>query len=486
MEVPMIIRKALLGKICQALGSRHYVVCICPARSGLSTVLQQLRNYIVQELQDFKYILIGVSKLNTASRQQFCTSLGQLICSSEPCFANYLNIGNTAYDCLAELALKVPSSTVIAIDNFDKLPITSQREFLEIGRRFYTESHCNEPSYQKTLLLIGGAIDLFSCEPEETSPFNIAEKIYAVDFDLSKDEVGEYLTQWLSLANLYTSKMAQNHLYDITRGQVYFLERVCKRLVSELPSKGQAEVSIDELDSNAVALLDDRDEYLDELLKRIQKLEPEAKVLLSEVLGGSLHKFSLVDHSIRQLELLGVIRASHPFVTIRNPLLERFVRESVGRSLSPPAAPTNLLMPKVVGVNLRAYKILFELENEIRNFIVSRLYSKYKTKWADHLPQSEGWKQAKGRHAQHRKVAWEGRGSYPLMAYSQFNDLRAAVEENWGIFEDQFHPKEKFAGYFGRLEEIRHTVAHNRRLSHQKLRDLESIREAFKSCMAVG
>lgn len=229
----------------------------------------------------------------------------------------------------------------------------------------------------------------------------------------------------------------------------------------------------------------ERDSYLDGLLKKIQNLEPENKVYLSEVLSGKLHKFSRSDRCIRQLELLGVVRESHQFACIRTPLLECYIRKNIGGSFSPPVAPVDLITPKLVGGNLLAYETLFELENDIRNFIVSGLYAKYKSKWIDNLPQSEGWNQAKGRHSKHRTDAWEGQGSYPLLAYSFFGDLKEAIKDNWDIFGNYFHPQAKFANYFDRLEEIRNDVAHNRMLSQRNLRELESIRDAFRSCMVV-
>ncbi len=227
-------------------------------------------------------------------------------------------------------------------------------------------------------------------------------------------------------------------------------------------------------------------QYLDGLLEKIRSLDTDTKVLLSEVLGSKRHKFSRSNHSIRELELLGVLREEDHLTIIRSPLLEFCIRESLRDTLSPPVAPRDLVMPKVIGENLQAYRILFELENEIRNFVVSGLYAKYKERWLDCIPESDGWNQAKGRHARRRKDAWTRHQVYPLLSYSFFSDLKELIEENWSIFGAHFQPRQKFLVYFDKLEELRNDIAHNRPLSHSNLSELESIRKAFETCMIVS
>ncbi len=107
-------------------------------------------------------------------------------------------------------------------------------------------------------------------------------------------------------------------------------------------------------------------------------------------------------------------------------------------------------------------------------------------KLLDYIPKSDGWNKAKGRHNKHCKDAWERHQTYPLLAYALFSDLKEVIKENWSIFGNQFQPQDKFFGYFDRLEELRNDVAHNRPISHQNLRELESIRKSFENCMIVS
>jgi len=446
--------------------------------------LQQLSSHVTRQLDDSKYVLVDVGALSAPIKEQFCKLFGQVVCGSEAWLSDYQLGGEPAGACLAGLAQRAPFSTVLAVDNFHQLLTASQLEFLVTCRSFYTEAH-EEPSYRKVLVIVGGCFDLHACEPEETSPFNIADKLYPTDFDFSAKEVKSYLDQWSPSSNLYFSRIGENYVYEITRGQVYFLQRICDQLAKRPDGDKLVELSVDDVDLAVCKVLEERDWYLDGLLAGIRELEPEVKVVLSEVLSGKLHKFSRSDRCIRQLELLGVLAKGVPFAAVRNPLIESFVRDNCGSSLSPRVAPASVLLPRVLGGNSHAYQILFELENEIRNFIVSSLFVKYGARWSDHLPQSEGWKRAKGRHADHCKDGWKGQVGYPLLAYAQFDDLQQTIEQNWEIFGDQFHPRDKLGNYFDRLERIRNDVAHNRRLSHRDLSDLESIRDAFASCMEV-
>lgn len=481
----VITRKSLIENIHNALQKGHYVVCICPERSGLSYMLQQLGNHIVSKVSDTKYSLIDINTLDLASRKKFCTLFGHLLHDTDPSLAEYVSPEEPAFSCLTNLSINAPFSTIIALDNFDKLPISSQKDFLAESRRFHSEKYV-QPSCQKVLLVIGGAIDLHACQPDDTSPFNIAEKIHPAEFDFSRDETKNYLTQRFSLANLYVDEITQNYVYELTCGQIYFLEKLCDKLLNQQKGVEPVEISIDEIDRIVATFLDDRDAYLDGLLEKIRNLETDTKVLLSEILGSKCHKFSRLNHSIRELELLGVLREEHYLTSVRNPLLDLCIRESCRDALSPPVAPKNLRMPKVIGGNLRAYQILFELENELRNFITSGLYARYKARWLDYIPKSDGWKQAKGRHSKHCKDAWERHQHYPLLAYSFFSDLKEAIKDNWNIFSNQFQPQDKFFEYFDRLEDLRNDVAHNRPISHQNLRELESIRKSFENCMTVS
>lgn len=474
----MINRKSLIENLQSALHKGNYVVCICPERSGLSTVLKQLGTYIVSGSDDRQYSLINIDELGTTNKNKFCKSFGDHLCSAEPRLSKYLTAKKSIFECLVNLGINSPFSTIIAVDNFHKLPISSQKEFLVTSRRFHTERH-KDPSYKKVLLIIGGVIDLHACEPDSTSPYNIADRIYPVEFDFSPNEVSDYLNQELSGANLYIDEITLNYICDLTRGQIYFLEKLCKKLIKRLQKDRLKQVTMDEINNIVGTLFDDKDIYLDRLLENIKNLETDTKLVLSEILAGKRHKFSRSILYIRSLELLGLIREEHYFTSIRSPILEVLLRDS-NLNFLPPVAPKELVMPRIVGGNTRAYQILFELENDLRNFVISKLYGEYKSHWIHHTPKSKGWNQAKVRHNIAKNDSWKGQISCPLMAYLFFSDLKEVIAENWNIF-DNFQPQDKFFRYFDRLEEIRNEVAHNRLLSHQSLNELENIRDAFRN-----
>ena len=480
MQVPVVVRESLLEAILNAIRKGHYVVCICPERSGLSTVLQQM-SYHVPENEDTHYCLLDVGKLGVSSRKQMCKSFGPYLSKSKPSLSAYLPSRGSIINCLIHLAIKAPFSTIIAVDNFHKLPITTQKEFISTTRNFYTDRY-NEPLYQKVLFVIGGAIDLYKCEPKETSPYNIAERIYPGEFDFSPQEVRDYLTRRLPPENLYVDEIAQNYVYTLTSGQIYVIEKLCDKLIKKLKKDRLTEVTMDEVNLAVSSMLDDMDSYFSVLLDNIRNLEQDVKLFLIEVLAGKLHKFSRYNSYIQQLELLGLLKEERHFARIRSPLLELYLRDT-GLGMSPPVVPKELAVPMVLGGNVKAYENLFELENGLRNFITSQLYAKYGAKWGDHIPTSNGWNRAGDRHNAYKNDVWIGEPSYPLIAFSFFSNLKELISYNWDIFGNQFRPQRKFLGYFDRLEEIRNDIAHSRLLSHRQLRELENIRDAFRSSM---
>ncbi len=246
MSMPVVVRKSLIENIYNILQKGRYLVCICPERSGLSYMLQQLGDYIASKGGGTKYIIVDISTLYLDKRENFCASFGHIICDTNPFLASHVSRETPAFGCLADLCSNAPFSTIIALDNFHKLPISSQKEFLAESRRFYDERY-TQPVYKKMLLIIGGAIDLHACQPDETSPFNIAERIYPTHFDFCRDEAKDYLNHRLPLANLHMDETTQNYVYELTHGQVYFLEKLVDQLVNKLKATKLGNASIDEI-----------------------------------------------------------------------------------------------------------------------------------------------------------------------------------------------------------------------------------------------
>lgn len=478
----IVQRVELLKRILNALKQERYVAAICSPKSGLSQLLNQLQVKVQFELSDSLCIKVDVAKLDLASATGFCDCFGEILCASggiKDSKLEHLPLD----DCLRRLASPPQRRAVILIDNCHRLSIDNQKRFLAETRALYTEGSTN-PWLRNVLLVVGGAVNLWECEPEFTSPWNVADRIYPWEFDLSATEVREYTSSALVQKGLHLDSVAQQYLEDVTHGHVYLLQCVCAELTRENQGAHGREIIIDDIDATVEHFISEPNEYLDSLREKILRLESDFKLFLSEILNGLCYKFSRNEFYTRSLALLGVVAPREGYIRLRNDIINRYLLRSLAGQLPVPVAPTNLLMPRSIGANLRAYEVLYYLENELRNFTVSVLYAKYGNKWKKHLPKGDAWSAAEARQKVEGRDLYRGQPQFPILAYCQFPDLKELIEQNWDLFQDYFGPKDKFAETYTRLEEFRNTIAHNRFLSHRNLRDLERIHTTLRDCMA--
>lgn len=476
-------RDELVKRVIDALRKQRYVAAICSPQSGLSQVLHQLREQISYELAGSCCIKVDVANLGAAEQTRFCDYFGHVVSGSGDMEGLELT-GLSLTECLSHLASQASPCTILLIDNFHRLSIHNQKRFLAETRAFYTEGSI-KPDSRKILVVIGGAIDLWACEPNSTSPWNIAERIYPQEFDLSSDEVRRYALSVFFPLGLHIDSVAAQYLEEVTRGHAYLLQRLCAEVARHKQSDTRREILIDDVEAATEHVLSEPDQYLNFLVDEISKLDADFKLFLCEVLNGIRHKFSRNEPYTRCLELLGVVAPTEGYVGLRNPIVDRHLRRSLAERLPRSVAPTDLLMPCSIGANLKAYEVLFSLENSLRNFIISALYTNYGKKWKNYLPKDKRWSEAEARQKTERRDPYLGQPRFPILAYCHFTDLRELIEHNWELFKGYFGPKEKFANTYARLEEFRNTIAHNRPLSHHNFQELERIRGALTKCMTA-
>lgn len=481
---PLIQRQSIITKVLNAFERQRYVAAICPKRSGLSTVVQQVRNKVTWETEDTRCTSLCVSRLKKNHRLKFCEYFGRIICDVDHDIPNSKHLKSLAlFDFLRRLACYSTQRLVLIIDEFDALPIACQKTFLAQTRAFYTDRNTN-PEFGRILVMIAGAIDLYDCAPEETSAYNVAEKIYHCDFNLSHDEVKIYTNQLFSALGQYLSPLSLDHIYNLTKGDIGILEQLCGTLAEWGKKKGTTEILVTDVEKAADHVLVEPNEYLESLISQVKSLDSDVKLLLCDILNGRRHTFSRVERCTRKLELLGIVVPSATTTVIKSPLLEKFLRNNIADALPVPVAPGDLLVLSDVEINLRAYGILFQLENTLRNFVLSQLYSKYKNKWLTRIPNTTKWEKAKARQKAATEDSYRNEPVLSIIAYSQFGDLKELIEYNWDIFSSWLSPKQKFAPTYERLEEIRNSIAHSRPLSYSHLQELEIIRDSFMKCFA--
>ena len=125
--------------------------------------------------------------------------------------------------------------------------------------------------------------------------------------------------------------------------------------------------------------------------------------------------------------------------------------------------------------NLRAYKILYSMENAIRMLIVECLEELVGTRWYRHRLPGDVLKSYQKAQNEVRKIKWTSLVPHHPIYYIDFPDLRKIIErnDNWNnAFKSIFDRKDLFSTYWASIEPIRNNVAHNRCISDANILSL--------------
>jgi hypothetical protein len=125
-------------------------------------------------------------------------------------------------------------------------------------------------------------------------------------------------------------------------------------------------------------------------------------------------------------------------------------------------------------VMVGAYKILFNLENHLRQYIESKMRNVLRTDWWE-KGVSEGVRAKAGK----RKAA-EGNAGWSISLtngesdYLLFEDLSKIIISNWdNVFKEDLHDQSKIILKLTELEIIRHAIAHTRMLTLEGMTRLQ-------------
>lgn len=121
-----------------------------------------------------------------------------------------------------------------------------------------------------------------------------------------------------------------------------------------------------------------------------------------------------------------------------------------------------------------AYKILFELENHLRQFIQSKLTEKFGADWWEKGVSSGLRAKSDQRHKDESALGWDVSVTQSNMEYLWFENLINIITGNWkDVFESVFKDQEKIVLKLKELETLRHAIAHTRTLSDDAISRLE-------------
>jgi hypothetical protein len=137
--------------------------------------------------------------------------------------------------------------------------------------------------------------------------------------------------------------------------------------------------------------------------------------------------------------------------------------------------------------NVIIYRLLYDIEVGLREFIIEALESKCGSRWwKERLPSDVLTNFREGRKCE-RNITWCRLIPHHPMHYTDFPDLRKVIErrDNWkDVFQPILKRKEILTSTLSELEPIRNTVAHNRKATEE---DLHIVKAAYqKITTAIG
>ena len=110
-----------------------------------------------------------------------------------------------------------------------------------------------------------------------------------------------------------------------------------------------------------------------------------------------------------------------------------------------------------------AYKILFSLENRLRQFIESRMRAKHGPEWWTKHVSGNLKKNADDMRETEDSLGWHVSAANSNMEYLLFEDLGKIIIVNWKeVFEQVFHNQQRIILRLKELESMRNSIAHTR------------------------
>jgi hypothetical protein len=371
---------------------------------------------------------------------------------------------------------------VIVIDDLQLLSEDEIKSLLK-QLRVVSETRQDHRSLARILFVLGGhSLDLRQLDPERSSPFNIAERVMLDD--LAQEDAMRLIESLLGGSGRRYSQLAAQHICHLTGNQPYLLRQTCSHLVENtVPAAGRSsEISFEVIENVVQAMCrDGRDPLLRQIESAVESLSSHGLECLRSILNGARYAARQETPFLQELALVGLVTRSRESIWApRNPIYDRYLRQLDRVS---PVIDSSCLMPRRLYVNIEGYRILYQLENDLRDFVFAEMFARFGDKWLDRIDEkAAGYCQ--GLKSNELESGWFPDEDLPELSYSLFSHLKKIISDNWTpVFHHYFKPKRIFEGYFEALESIRNRVAHNRPLTDYEIEQLDVIARQFRKCM---
>ncbi|MBN8657661.1 MAG: hypothetical protein J0M11_18155 [Anaerolineae bacterium] len=384
----------------------------------------------------------------------------------------------------------------IIIDNFDELDDDLEKAILDELKVISDQKENIEEYFVFNSLrfVIGGCVDFNGLYPEGDSGISPATqfcKHYPDDFLLSKIEIDDFLKA--KYPEIMRFQFVLPLIYEWTNGYLHYVEYLTKWILEQI--KDNPSISFESLVLRFQEVIEENKQI--PLLKYCRKAwdqiktNPEHKQILQNAIKSPFIRE--LSSSVRILMKYGVLLEKHSrgqkyIYHVPNHIVRMYLRQRF--------AELKLVLPVgespiwwVMEYNLKAYSLLFEIENTMRNYIGDVLFdksNKNRCNWKDYLDIEFDGKNIK-KHAEERRqkdnenyVAVSG-GTDPILGFLDFADLAYIVKFYKEDFPTEF--AEKSPIFLHELNYNRRRIAHNRPMTLELITNLESRWKQMKNMM---
>ncbi|MEI6873899.1 MAG: AAA family ATPase [Spirochaetota bacterium] len=328
------------GQLDRYIESELYWVLHAPRQSGKTTFLQSWMRKInaegkavacyvsVERCQEFPDAAEAIPAICAAVREYADTFIGAALTpklpEAEPASALSAILKEWA-------ALVAPRPLVVLFDEVDVLQDQAMVSFLRQLRGGFAMRGIGTFPVSVALVGMRDLRDYLlrskdGVELNPGSPFNIKEDSVTLS-SFSALDVRALVGQHRAETGQVFSDEALALIYELTRGQPWLVNALCKKCVWQLCPKGEP-VGIEQIEAARELLITERTVHLDSLAERLR--DPKVKrIVQSIMIGESDPDLAKGDDFLLTLDL-GLIRVEDGTAVVANPIY----RETIARILS--------------------------------------------------------------------------------------------------------------------------------------------------------
>ncbi len=316
-----ISREKELAKVKEAINKNNYCAIFAPRQTGKTTFLRQIKH----EYLGHTCILISL-ELTPPEPAPFYNWIRHTIeeaCGYKQDFNGfeYDDPASQFLSYLKHFKIKGKNKIIFIFDEIGGLSEEVAEKFLSIWRVLYHERG-EISELERFVVIISGAVDLLKFTFKETSPFNIAEKIYLSDFD--EKQVDRLLSVAKKKLEIKFDDGARNKLIAQTSGHPQILQHLCSILIGKALEDGKKSIGAPDID-NAIGILFNESDNLKGLLGEI-KYRKISENLLRKIQKNKKVAFNRIDATIREAELAGIITNRENYCVVRNEIYKKLIK----------------------------------------------------------------------------------------------------------------------------------------------------------------